>query len=1093
MNGTTLSRILTAAASMMFAAISAAQLPPQIGTMYSQAVEVRSIFPSQIPISNPNTGIDLTGVSITVNLPAGLTGMSGLTYFNPSYPGCTGSFTVGPTMATVTNGFIPAGTACELVVYHEVVTAGIYSPFHIAITSSANPTTPVESTQGIVLAYAMPTASVSFSPARIAPGGVSTLSLTFANPDPNFTAEAIAVDPIGLGTLVAGTPIVENPPACASGEVVPYIDAGNSLILNYVHMPPSGTCIVSVNVTGPALGGGLISEGHPVPAPSSVSFTPFLYYAGPPTYNIYPLPVSIPQATLTMVGPELGVAPLTVNFPPTPVGGGVGPATVTVTNTGALPLAISGPLVQVGTFSVSSTCPESPATLAPGASCSLSISFGPISPGPQSTSITVQSDGGAATIVVSGAGVLTPPAVYWLFNPPSVFAGAPSSLQLRVANANGASFDSPGFTYTLPAGLQVATTNYGYSASPCSGVQTPPPTPGDTSFTISGLSVPTSGSCDYIIEVTSTTPGTYGVSMAPGNIVGSVFLLTGVTNAASNTAYLSVTVAPAPVLSVSPAPPGPVGFGNVTVGTISAIQTVTLTNAGNAPLAFSAAPAVTGAFAVNTATATPCPATLPAAPGPGNACTVEAMFTPTVVGPARGTLAFASDGGTAVLDLTGTGDPVPVPVVSLSPASLTFPSQSVGTVSSPQAVMLQNAGAGPLAISMITSGGDFAHNSSCPIAPSTLAPESACEITVTFSPLIVGGRIGTLAITSDATGSPHQVSLSGTGTPAAVPAVSVAPAPVPFPATRVGALSAAVPVTVTNTGTAPLILSRIEVLGGGFSMVGNDCAPELHPGTSCTLTIVFTPPAVGTISGVLWIGSNAPESPVIVDLSGTGTPAAVATLTASPTLLDFGPRPVGTTSPAMTVTLGNKGEATAIIENVSASGDYAQTNDCGRVPAGGACTISVKFTPAGSGPRPGSLVVSGSATNLPLAIPLAGQGVPKLPIIELSSSGLSFGNTLIGGGGGVQPVIVRNVGGAPLTITGLRHPAEFPVSNGCPAVVPAGGSCTIGVGFQPGITGGRTGRLDVESDADNGTVGLTLAGTGCRFSFRNRNLSLVCQ
>lgn len=1090
MNGTTLSRVLTAVASMMFAAISAAQLPPQIGSMYSQAVEVRSIFPSQIPIINPNTGVALTNVNITVNLPAGLTGGIGPTYF--SNPSCTGTITAGPTVATVTNGVLPAGAVCELVVYHQVVTAGIYGPFYIAITSSANPTTPVESTQGIVLAYAMPTASVSFSPARIAPAGVSTLSLTFANPDPNFTVDVIAADPIGLGTLVAGTPIVDNPPACASGRGAPYVDAGNSLIVSYASLPPGGTCIVSVNVTGPALGGGVISEGHPVPAPSSTTFTPFLHYVGPPTYNIYPLPVSIPQGALTVVGPELGVVPLTVNFPPTPVGGGVGPATVTVTNTGALPLAISGPLVRVGTFSVSSTCPESPATLAPSASCSLSISFSPISPGPQSTSITVQSDGGTATIAVSGEGVLTPPAVYWWLNPPSVFAGAPSFLQLRISNANGASFDSPGFTYSLPAGLQVASLYYSYSASPCSGVQTPP-MPGDTSFTVNGVSVPTSGSCDYIIEVTSTTPGTYRVSMAPGNIVGSVFLLTGVTNAASNTASLTVTVAPAPVLSVSPAPPGPIGFGNVTVGSVSAAQTVTLTNAGNASLTFSAAPAVTGAFTVNTATATPCPATLPAAPSPGNACTLEAMFTPAVVGPASGTLSIASDGGTAVLGLTGTGDPVPAPIVSLSPAGLAFPSQSVGSVSSPQTVMLQNAGTRPLAISVITSGGDFAHRSTCPIAPSTLAPELTCEITVTFSPLITGGRIGTLTITSNAAGSPHQVGLSGTGTAALVPSVSVAPAPVPFPATRVGAVSGAETVTVTNTGTAPLVLSRIDVLGGGFGLVRNNCAPELLPRTSCTLMIVFIPTSEGTISGVLRIASNAPESPMIVDLSGTGTPAAVATLTVSPPLLDFGPRSVGTTSPAMTVTLGNTGEATAIVWNVSVSGDYAQTNYCVSVPAGGACTISVTFTPVGAGPRPGSLSVSGSATNLPLAIPLAGTGVPRVPMIELSSSGLSFGNTLIWSGGGVQRVIARNVGGAPLTITGLRHPSEFPVWNGCPAVVPAGESCTISVAFQPGITGMRTGRLDVESDASNGTVGLTLAGTGCRFSFRNRNPSLICQ
>jgi len=67
------------------------------------------------------------------------------------------------------------------------------------------------------------------------------------------------------------------------------------------------------------------------------------------------------------------------------------------------------------------------------------------------------------------------------------------------------------------------------------------------------------------------------------------------------------------------------------------------------------------------------------------------------------------------------------------------------------------------------------------------------------------------------------------------------------------------------------------------------------------------------------------------------------------------------------------------------------------------------------------------------------------------------------------------------------------VSSGCPGVVPAGETCRIDVGFLPSVSGLRSGRLDVLSNASNGTVGVGLSGTGCRFSFLGRNPTLICQ
>ncbi|MCM2327042.1 MAG: choice-of-anchor D domain-containing protein, partial [Lysobacter sp.] len=483
------------------------------------------------------------------------------------------------------------------------------------------------------------------------------------------------------------------------------------------------------------------------------------------------------------------------------------------------------------------------------------------------------------------------------------------------------------------------------------------------------------------------------------------------------------------------------------------------------------------------------------APGPGNSCTVEVRFQPTVVGAASGTIAFASNGGSATLDLVGNGTALPVPGISLTPPSIAFPPQAVGTTSSPVQVTLSSAGTAPLAITSIgTTLGDFGLSTNCPIAPATLAAGSTCTITVTFAPLIEGSRIGTLTVASDAAQGTGSVALTGSGTPAPVPAVSVSSSAVSFPTTQVGTTSEPLSVTVTNAGGLPLAISAVEIVGSGFAIVSNSCVTTLPAGAQCSVTLVFAPSTTGTNAATLRILSNAPTSPTFVGLSGTATAVPVATLAAQPAALDFAIREVATTSPAQSVTLTNTGGATATISGVTVTGDFAQANNCSLVLPGGSCTISVTFTPTAAGTRAGSLVVAGDATNAPFAIALSGGGTPPpVPIIELSATSLSFGNSMVGRGSSSQAVTVRNTGGAPLVITSLNAPFEFPVSSGCPSSLPAGESCRLDVGFLPSVSGPRQGRMEVLSNASNGTVGVGLSGTGCRISFLNRNVSLICQ
>jgi len=208
--------------------------------------------------------------------------------------------------------------------------------------------------------------------------------------------------------------------------------------------------------------------------------------------------------------------------------------------------------------------------------------------------------------------------------------------------------------------------------------------------------------------------------------------------------------------------------------------------------------------------------------------------------------------------------------VGLSPASLTFGGQVVGTTSASQTVTLTNRGAGALNISGIVVSGDFAlaDTTTCP-SPGTVG--TSCNIDVTFTPTAAGDRAGTITITSDAPGSPHVISLTGTGT--GTPAIGLSVPSVNFPGNPVNIVPPcpSKPVAVTNTGDIPLDIVSI-VPTGPFSQT-NNCPASLATGASCVINVKFSPPGVGAAAGTLTVTTSPATTGNTVNLTGNGTPA----------------------------------------------------------------------------------------------------------------------------------------------------------------------------------------------------------------------------
>ncbi len=342
------------------------------------------------------------------------------------------------------------------------------------------------------------------------------------------------------------------------------------------------------------------------------------------------------------------------------------------------------------------------------------------------------------------------------------------------------------------------------------------------------------------------------------------------------------------------------------VGTLSCITTATATSTvGSYPINCSGltSPNYTITYAAGTLTVTPAALTITAP----NATRVwgfaNPVFTPTATGLVTPPDTLASLGVACSSAATATSAIGNYPItcsgvtsanyttsyvagtltvttaVQLTPASLTFASQNVGTTSPAQTATLRNIGGSTMTFSAaITANFIRAGGSTC---GTTLAAAATCTINVRFRPTTTGVLTGTLTVTSALAGS-GVVALKGTGN-GAVAAVSPATssvAPYNFGSVTRGQVSAPLTVTVTNNGTTPMTFNA----GNGFTLGGNSAQFRLTTGGSCvnggtlpalgscTFTVNFAP-TVGTTrntkNATVTIRSNATNGNQFVYVRGT--------------------------------------------------------------------------------------------------------------------------------------------------------------------------------------------------------------------------------
>ena len=153
--------------------------------------------------------------------------------------------------------------------------------------------------------------------------------------------------------------------------------------------------------------------------------------------------------------------------------------------------------------------------------------------------------------------------------------------------------------------------------------------------------------------------------------------------------------------------------------------------------------------------------------------------------------------------------------ITLSPASINFGEVSVGTISAPQVVTLANNFTGDsIGVSVTGPGGDFSITNGC---PASLPAGSSCSIDVTFTPLALGTRTGTLSVVVNVFSEVFQTlstSLSGIGV-ASINAFDDA-------ATTVAGQPVTIPVLDNDTPTGGLTIIQVSDPPNGSAVIGGN-------------------------------------------------------------------------------------------------------------------------------------------------------------------------------------------------------------------------------------------------------------------------------
>jgi hypothetical protein len=260
-----------------------------------------------------------------------------------------------------------------------------------------------------------------------------------------------------------------------------------------------------------------------------------------------------------------------------------------------------------------------------------------------------------------------------------------------------------------------------------------------------GTSLGAGATCTISVTFTPTASGTRTADVSvtdSGSTVPLTVALTG------------TGVTPGATLS-----PTSVSFGTVLTGSTPPPQTVTLTNGGAGTLTITSI-TITGSNSSKFGQTNNCGSSLAASAS----CTITVTLSTATAGTFNATLSVADNatGSPQTASLNGT---VMFSYITITPASLNFGTEKVGTSSAGETLTVANVGTTLVTLTKIENAGadpkDFPLSSNT--CSGSLAAGANCVITIKFKPTATGTRTATVSIYDNSGVSPQAASLSGTG------------------------------------------------------------------------------------------------------------------------------------------------------------------------------------------------------------------------------------------------------------------------------------------------------------------------------------------
>lgn len=371
-----------------------------------------------------------------------------------------------------------------------------------------------------------------------------------------------------------------------------------------------------------------------------------------------------------------------------------------------------------------------------------------------------------------------------------------------------------------------------------------------------------------------TTPGAFQTAPPPARTALDNFL------GLPSIAAIDLTVS-APTVCLSPFVLD-FGSGVIAPGTTSAAQSATVTNCGEADLHITSVASNSPDFNVTT----DCPLA-PTGIVAGNTCKVTATYAPIDYNSGNAIITHDAAGSPHALVLFGFPK---APVTVFIPTNpLTFPETPV-TTSDSISMQVTNGGFTNLAITSMTTTGDFSLNPSCagavlkPPTPTPLGPIfDLCNFTVVFSPTNTGTRSGTVIVKDNSLDSPHVIQLTGLG-------LSAWPTPIVSSGTSVNVKGT----SLGNVANSPGNPQTLVVNGSGFSRLSTANLDGIVFGNNFRQMSVVSHQEIDLALTDNDFGDSG-EVPVnvITPTPGGGTSNNVVTITAPIRAYDAIPRTIG--------------------------------------------------------------------------------------------------------------------------------------------------------------------------------------------------------